>query len=207
MGQVLTPEQREIAKGVVEDVKKAAANREWPEIGPVRETLADRLHGVVEKLNLTPEQKTKLREAHPPFVEKYRAQRAEHRELVQAELKSVSELLTPEQRDKVRSYIEARMVHAPVAQSIAERLRAAADHLGLTTEQRTKIRETHRGFAEKYHALNDERQGLLQDELKAICATSDPGAAREGAELLRGSGSHGRGRSQQARRKRDCTAP
>ena len=174
LGELLTPEQREIAKGVVQDVKKAASSHEWPEIGPVRETLADRLHEVVEKLNLTPEQKSKLRGAHEPFAEKYRAQRAEHHELVQAELKAISELLTPEQREKVRSYIEARMVHATVAQSVAERLRAAADRLGLTTEQRTKIRETHRGFAEKYHALNDERQGLLQDELKAICATLTP---------------------------------
>ena len=174
LGQVLTPDQREIAKGLVEDVKKAATSHEWPEIGTVRETLADRLHSVVEKLNLTPEQKTKLREAHAPFAEKYRTQRAEHHELVQSELKAISELLTPEQREKVRSFIEVRMVHAPVAQSMAERLRAAADHLGLSTEQRTKIRETHRGFVEKYHALNDDRQGLLQDELKAICATLTP---------------------------------
>ena len=77
---------------------------------------------------------------------------------MQAEFKTISELLTPEQREKARNFIEARMVHAPVAQSIAERLRTAADHLGLTTEQRDKIRETHRGFVEKYNALNDERR-------------------------------------------------
>src|SRR5271157_4040662 len=121
-----------------------------------------------------PEQWTKIREAHSPFAEKYRTQRAEQHELVQAELKTISELLTPEQREKFRSFIEARMVHAPVAQSIAERLRAVADHLGLSTEQRTKIRETHRGFVEKYNSLNDERQALLQDEHKALCATLTP---------------------------------
>ena len=54
------------------------------------------------------------------------------------------------------------MVHATVAQSMAERLRTAADHLGLTTEQRDKIRETHRGFVEKCHALNDERTAVLR---------------------------------------------
>ena len=174
LGQVLTPEQREIAKGFVADLKEAAGSREWPEIRPIRETLADRLQAAADKLDLTREQTTKIREAHAPFAEKYRVQRAEQHELVQAEFKTISELLTPEQREKVRSFIEARMVHAPVAQSIAERLRAEADHLGLTTEQREKIRETHRGFVEKYHALNDERQALLQDEHKALCATLTP---------------------------------
>ncbi|HWT82650.1 MAG TPA: Spy/CpxP family protein refolding chaperone, partial [Candidatus Methylomirabilis sp.] len=174
LGQVLTPEQREIAKGYVEDLKAAAASHEWPEIGPNRETLADRLQAAVEKLNLTPEQRTKISEAHAPFAEKYRAQRAEHLRLVQEELSSVSEVLTPEQREKVRSFIEARMAHAPVAQSVAERVRALADHLGISSEQRTKIRETHRGFVEQYHALNDEREHLLREELKAVSAILTP---------------------------------
>jgi Spy/CpxP family protein refolding chaperone len=174
LGQALTPEQREIAKGFVADLKEAAGSREWPEIGSIRETLADSLHAAVDKLDLTREQWAKIREAHAPFGEKYRAQRAEQHELVQAELKTLSELLTPEQREKVRSFIEARTVHAPVAQSIAERLRTAADRLGLSSEQREKIRETHRGFMEKYHALNDERQELLQQEFKALGATLTP---------------------------------
>lgn len=174
LGQVLTPEQREIAKGFAADMKEAAGSREWPEIRPIRETLADCLQAAVDKLDLTREQTRKIREAHAPFAEKYRAQRAEQHELVQAEFKTISELLTPEQREKARSCIEARKVHAPVAQSIAERLRTAADHLGLTTEQRDKIRETHRGFVEKNNALNDERQALLQDEHKALCAALTP---------------------------------
>ena len=116
MGQVLTPEQRETAKGYVEDFKAAAASAEGPEMCPIRETVADRLHAAIEKINLTPEQRTKIREAYAPFAEKHRAQRAERLQLVQDELKSASEVLTPEQRTKVRSLIEARMVHSPVAQ-------------------------------------------------------------------------------------------
>ena len=72
LGQVLTPEQREIAKGFVADLKEAAGSREWPEIMPIRETLADRLQAAVDKLDLTREQTTKIREAHAPFAEKYR---------------------------------------------------------------------------------------------------------------------------------------
>ena len=78
-------------------MKEAAGSREWPEIRPIRETLADCLQAAVDKLDLTREQTTKIREAHAPFAEKYRAQRAEQHELVQAEFKTISELLTPEQ--------------------------------------------------------------------------------------------------------------
>ena len=102
-----------------------------------------------------------------PFAEKYRTQRAERHQLIQQELKSVSEVLTGEQREKVRSLIEARMAQAPVARSVNDRIHAVADRLGINTEQLTKISETHRGFAEQYDALDDEREQLLQDELKA----------------------------------------
>jgi Spy/CpxP family protein refolding chaperone len=171
---VLTPEQRETAKGYVEDLKAAAAGQEGPEIGPISETIADRLHAAVEKIKLTPEQWTKIREAHAPFAEKHRAQRAERLQLIQEELKSVSEVLTPEQRDKVRSLIEARMVHSPVAQTVAERMHALADRLGIGSEQLTKIRETHRGFADQYDALGDDRDHLLQEELKAVSEILTP---------------------------------
>ena len=174
LGQVLTPEQREIAKGYVEDWKAAATSHESREIGPIRETLADRLHAAFEKLNLTPEQRTKIREAHAPFAEKYRAQRAERLQLIQDELKSVSDILSPEQREKVRNYIEARAVHAPAAQSMTERMHALADHLGINSEQLTKIRETHRGFVDQYDTLSDERDHLLQEELKAVNAILTP---------------------------------
>jgi Spy/CpxP family protein refolding chaperone len=174
LGQALTPEQREIAKGYVEDFKAAAAGTEGPEICPIRETLADRLHAAIEKINLTPEQRTKIREACAPFAEKHRAQRTERLQLVQDELKSVSEVLTPEQRAKVRSLIEARMVHSPVAQSVAERMHAQADPLGINSEQLTKIRDTHRGFVDQYDALYDERDHLLQEEFKAIGAILTP---------------------------------
>ncbi len=161
MKNELTPEQRDMVKEFVEDLREEtkgiAARREWPEVGQVRETLAERVQAAAEKLALTPEQREKIRELHKPFVEKYRAHRAERRELVEAELKAIASDLTPEQREKARHFVEGRTVHAPVVQSVAERLRAAADKLGLTEEQRSKIREIHAPFAEKYHALANER--------------------------------------------------
>jgi len=172
IGDGLKPEQREMVKGLVEDLREAAketgAKREWPEVAPNHDTLSDRIQAAAEKLALTPEQWKKIREIHAPFAEKYRAHRAERRELVKAELKTVAELLTPEQREKVKHYTEGQMVHAPVVQSVAERLRTVAEKLGVTDEQRSKIREIHTPFAAKYHALADERRALMQAELKAI---------------------------------------
>ena len=83
-------------------------------------------------------------------------------------------MLTPEQREKVRSYIEARIVHSPVAQSVTERVHALADNLGISSEQLAKIRETHRSFADQYQALDDDREHLLQEELKAVGAILTP---------------------------------
>jgi Spy/CpxP family protein refolding chaperone len=174
LAQVLTPEQREIAKGYVEDFKAAAASADGPELCPIRETLCDRLHAAIEKINLTPEQRTKIREAYAPFAEKHRAQRAERLQLVQDELKAVSEVLTPEQREKARRCVEARVALSPVAQSVCERMHARADQLGMNSDQLTKIRDTHRTFVDQYDALCDERDNLLQEEFKAIGAILTP---------------------------------
>jgi Spy/CpxP family protein refolding chaperone len=171
----LTPEQRDAVKGLVEDqpaaAQEAGAKRDWPEVCPLRDALAERIQGAAEKIALTPEQRTKIRELHAPFAEKYRAQRTERRNLVEAEFKAIAETLSPEQRESARRYVEGRMVHAPIVQSVAERLRTAADKLGLTEEQRNKIRETHNTFADKYRALGRERRALLHDELKAVSDT------------------------------------
>jgi Spy/CpxP family protein refolding chaperone len=167
LGEILTPEQRDIAKEYVNDFKTAIANPDWPEVCPDRETLADRLHAAMAKLNLTPEQKTKIREAHTPFGEKYHAQRSEQRQLIQDELKAMSQVLTPEQREKVRNLIEARMAHAPAAQCVCYRIHALADRLGINSDQLTKLRDTHRGFEDQFRALSDQRDQLLQEELKA----------------------------------------
>jgi Spy/CpxP family protein refolding chaperone len=168
---VLTPEQREAVKGFVEDVREAreaGAGRDWPEVAPLRDALAERVQAADEQLALTVEQKAKIRDLHAPFAEKYRANRATRRELVEAEFKAIAEGLTPEQREKAKRYIEGRMVRAAVVRSVAERLQAAADQLGLTDEQRGKIREIHAGFRDKYRALADQRRAALHDELKAI---------------------------------------
>src|SRR5580698_4743317 len=75
-----------------------------PNLEQLRETVSDRLAAVADKLGLTDEQKTKIREAHTAFAGKYEAFRTQRRELLQEELKALGEALTPEQREIAKGY-------------------------------------------------------------------------------------------------------
>ena len=52
-------------------------------------------------------------------------------------------------------------------ETVAERLQTVADQLGLTPEQRTKLREAHAAFAERSEAQRTQRQDLHREGLKA----------------------------------------
>ena len=78
-------------------------------IAQLRETIADRLRAVADRLGLTEEQRSKIREAHAAFMDKYEAQRTQRRDLRRQELKALGAVLTPEQLEKVQSYIEDRV--------------------------------------------------------------------------------------------------
>jgi Spy/CpxP family protein refolding chaperone len=71
--------------------------------------VSERLETVADPLGLTPEQCTNVREAHATFAEKYEAQRPARRDLRREEFKAMGEVLTPEQREKVKGYIEDRV--------------------------------------------------------------------------------------------------
>ena len=53
-------------------------------------------------------------------------------------------------------------------ETVADRLVSAADELGLTADQRAKIRQIHAGYAEKYQAQRDARRPLRREEFKAL---------------------------------------
>ena len=80
-----------------------------PALEQLRETVSERLQTVADQLGLTPEQRTKTRETHAAFAEKYEAQRTQRRDLRREELKALGAVLTPEQLEKVKSYIEDRV--------------------------------------------------------------------------------------------------
>jgi Spy/CpxP family protein refolding chaperone len=178
LGAILTPEQRDKVKSFVEEHRtsgrEGASNWQGPEVAGLRDSIAERIQSAARELGLSDEQRQKIRESVRPFIEKYRDQRAENRNLVEEELKADAEVLTLEQRAKARRYIEGWVVTASAAQSVADRLRAAAEKLSLTAEQRAKITETRESFAEKARDLRQQRRELLQDELQAVAKVLTP---------------------------------
>jgi Spy/CpxP family protein refolding chaperone len=185
LGAILTPEQRNEVKDAVAErvatIKEGAAPRKWPEVASLRNTMADRIESAADELDLSAEQREKIREAFRPFAQKYREQLTERRELVEDELKAIGEVLTPEQRKMVRRFVEGRVVRAAAAQRVADRLRAAADKLYLTAEQREKIREEGRPYAEKFRELQRRRRALLGEEMQAVAKVLTP----EQREMIR----------------------
>jgi Spy/CpxP family protein refolding chaperone len=77
-----------------------------PDLEHLRETVSERLQAVADKLGLTDEQKTKIREAHTAFADKFEACRAQRRELLRSELEALGQMLTPEQREIAKGYVE-----------------------------------------------------------------------------------------------------
>jgi len=144
---------------------------------------SDRLEAVADHLGLSTEQRTKIRETHRGFVEKYHALNDERQGLLQDELKAIGATLTPEQHGKVQSFFEDRVVIvggdlsrldeneiAQLRETIADRLNPVADKLSITAEQKEKIKEIHAGFAERYKTQRAQRRELRHSELDAILA-------------------------------------
>ena len=76
-------------------------------------------------------------------------------------------------------------------ETVADRLESAADELGLTAEQREKVRQIHAGYAEKYRAQRDARRALRREEFEALGAVLTPeqrGQVEDAVEEREGSG-------------------
>ena len=168
---ILSPEQRDQLKAFMDDRPESQEEGQgpltWKQDASVRDTLVQKIRSVAEKLGLTSDQRYQIKDRLAASTEKYRDQRHARHELVDAERKAISEILTPEQREKARHYFEQRILTAPFVQSVCARLHAAAEKLNLTPEQRKQILDTHESFDEKYDKLAEDRRELLKSELKA----------------------------------------
>ena len=178
IAEVLTPEQRERARQQIEYRIVVA---------PVLQSVTDRLQAAADRLGLTPEQRKEIVETYKSYDEKYDQLEDDRRELLKSELRAVGEVLTPEQRERVRNYFQDHVVVVDVQvdpndpqavamlkETIAERLEATADKLGLTQEQRDKIKASFADFATKYTGQRDQREALRKEELKAMGAILTP---------------------------------
>ena len=177
LGTILTPEQREAIKEWAEDkVEQAKTDPApgLPRFSGSRDTLAERAQSAAEKLGLTSEQRKQMIQTLAGHAERHAALRARCREACEKEFQAAAAVLTPEQRLKARDQFEDRIVVAAAARSVADRIDAVADKLGLSADQRQQIAKAHAQFAGKYQALRSERRELMQEELKTVAAILTP---------------------------------
>src|SRR5262245_48905133 len=136
-----------------------------PEIQNMVQSVSERIQAVADKLDLTAEQRTKIREIQASRAEKHKALRAERQALLQEELKALGTILTPEQRDKVKELIEDRVeqvsdagkaglpMFAAVRDTLADRVETAGERIGVTAEQREQIIKALSSYADRHAAL------------------------------------------------------
>jgi Spy/CpxP family protein refolding chaperone len=176
LSEILTPEQREKVKEFVNDRIEAERTGQPGafHFAAERGTLAERVQAAADKLDLNADQRKQIVKTLTSYAGRHTALRAKCRDACESEIKDVAAVLTPEQRQKASDYINDRVVRAEAAMSIAERLHAVAEKLGLTADQRKQIVQTHTEFASKYRQLRAERRELMQEELRAIGAILTP---------------------------------
>jgi Spy/CpxP family protein refolding chaperone len=177
INSILTPEQREKVKELAEDrMEQAEQDRTpgLPRFAVARATLAERVEAAADKLGLTSEQRKQIAQTLAAQAEQHSALKLKCRDAIEDEFKAIAAFLTPAQQEKAREAIERRVLRAAAASSIADRLEAGADKLGLNADQRRRIARANTQFAGKQRAMRSERRELLEEELKGIAAALTP---------------------------------
>jgi hypothetical protein len=105
VGGILTPKQRDTVRdgfqghGVID----IPVDPNDPQAAAIpKETIAERLEGTAGKLGLTQEQSDKIRAMDPGLAAECAAQREQREALRVEELKAMGDILTPQQRKRVK---------------------------------------------------------------------------------------------------------
>jgi hypothetical protein len=111
VASTLTPEQREKVKDFCEDkvaiIEVSASGRDWAEAAKaLKETISERLEAVADKLNLSADQRNEIRGIRDTFSDKFKSQRDQRKALRQQELQALQTILSAEQREKVKEFVE-----------------------------------------------------------------------------------------------------
>src|SRR5262245_30134346 len=83
-----------------------------PEIERMTQAVSEKLEAAADKLGLGAKQRQQIRDIQAKHTEQFKALRTERRELLEAELKALDAILTPQQRDQVKEFIEDRVEKA-----------------------------------------------------------------------------------------------
>jgi hypothetical protein len=144
------------------------------------QSVTERLQAAADKLGLTAEPGWRIVDTPKNFDGEYETSADDRREVLRSEPKAVGEILTPKRRDTVRNDFQGHGVidfqvdpddpqaAATPEETIAERLEGTAEKLGLTQEQRDKIRAIDPDPAAKCTARREQREALRREEPEAM---------------------------------------
>jgi len=175
---VLNEEQR----GKVPEVLKAEMQKEWDK--------------VADKLSLNAEQKAKARKIHEAYGAKFRAlaggkgdrSEGEFRKLRHQEMEEVRALLTEDQRHKMPGLMRQEFHDWRDPATRREHLKAIADKLGLSAEQREQAKKVHESFETKIHKETEQLQQLHKEEHEAMSAVLTEAQRKKFHDLHKGEG-------------------
>ena len=125
----------------------------------LREGLAAR----IQDLNLTDDQETKIAEIRKKFKPKVQKAAKDLAAVVKEEVDKVRDVLTQEQKTKLKEAKEERKAHR--AEGLAERI-ARLGEVDLTDAEITKIKDIRKEYRPKIEKALKELQGLLTDDQK-----------------------------------------
>jgi Spy/CpxP family protein refolding chaperone len=165
------------------------------EVQQMLQSVSERIQAAAEKLDLTTEQKSKIREIGAGHATEREALRSERKSLLQDEFKALAAILTPEQCEQIKAYAEDRIEQAKprapglpkfvaVRDTLADRTDSAAEKLGLTSEQRQKIRDTLSSQADRHAALRAKCRDVAESEFKEIAAVLNPDQRQKAREYI-----------------------
>jgi Spy/CpxP family protein refolding chaperone len=126
-----------------------------------RERVRERMMLVIQDLNLTDEQESKIKDIQNEFRPKVEEASKNLRNLVKEEMDKVHTILTPEQREKLQALKEERRERR--AERLSERL-AHFEDLDLTDAEVTKIEEICKETRPKIEKALEALDGILTEE-------------------------------------------
>jgi len=159
----------EALKKVLTDEQRA----KLPEV--VKEAWQQTLARVDRKLDLNPKQQERIKKIHEEYAPQYRklsesptTKPGEFRALRHQECAAISNELTEEQRAKLPFVIESEFQQWQQPEVRQERMRYFADKLGMTDEQKERVKKIGEEYAPRIKEQFNELKKIRQAEMEAL---------------------------------------
>jgi Spy/CpxP family protein refolding chaperone len=181
MGKVLTEEQRQKARQLLRE----GMRKEFEKIG--------------SELNLSAEQKEKIGKVRHEYEQKFHqlASKGEHkqgqlRDLRREEFHAIRQQLNEEQRHKLPGILRAEFHTWHNSATRHEHMKALADKLDLSSQEKEQLHKIHEEYGHKIHPLVEQLRKVHHAEREAVAQVLTPEQRTKFQELVKERGArHG----------------